>query len=207
MTLSRYVIFLLLISALFGRAQSNKGASEFEGRVTYKITYTSKGNFDVSHFSKLYGDQAELFYRRGNFRFDFNGTETKSHIYRADSNKRVMLVKQGNIENIITTDLTKPLSYLVRINQPEGEELTIIQSFSNGATSRSDFRFDSDRLSIDPVIFRRWHYNHLNTVFEISRSIWTEHRIETNDYVIHWRAVGIGEQTIDKKIFYLEQER
>jgi hypothetical protein len=185
------------------KAQAIKGANQFEGKITYKIEYTSKKNFDVSNFSTLYGDTAALFYSKGNFRFDFNGTEAKSHIYRADSNKRVMLLQQNGVERKITTDLTKPVSYLIEINQGESNKLKITQSFITGSTLRSEYKFDSAKLSIDPSIFRRWHYNHLNTVFELSKSLWTEHLIETDDYSIHWKAISIETQPIGEEAFLL----
>ncbi|MBN8653913.1 MAG: hypothetical protein J0L67_20960 [Cytophagales bacterium] len=201
----RCFLFLLLVPAFHSKAQAIKTANQFEGKITYKIEYSAKNNFDVSNFSTLYGDTAELFYSKGNFRFDFNGTETKRHVYRVDSNQRMMLVNQKGIEKTITTDLTKPVSYLVEINHGESKKLLLTQAYGNGSTSRSDFRFDSDQLMIDPSVFRRWHYNHLNTVFAFSKSLWTEHRIETDEYVIHWKAIDIKARTIDNKLFLLKQ--
>lgn len=197
-------IFLSIIFLAFSdsaNAMFSDTLNFFEGTIIYEIKYFAKNGTDVSNFSERYGNKATLHYKAGSYRIDYNGSETKAHVYRADSSLRYMKIVRNGKSDIIRTDLKRPVSYITKIDSIENR-ITVHTLFTNGASSTMSYTFEPS-LSINPEVHRHWHYNHLNTIFEIGKCLWRKQRIETENYSIEWIAVDIKRVAIDSAIFIL----
>jgi hypothetical protein len=214
------VFFLLLFCACHDSLdKSVDKAKEFEGLITYKITYE---NFPEDH---SYGDTMKIWYSKGNMLKLYNGKVSgglRKEVFLVRGNKYFFQV--GNSDSLFSGDIgndkiTKLLNshhlftdtrILGHTCEQIDQELEFIDSH---APIASTFMYSKDILPVDQNRFKGWKFASFDHYMEEAGVLYlsfkgTTHYADRDGISSHtFTAVKILEQPVDQSIFEVDTSK
>jgi hypothetical protein len=194
----------------------SKNIKEFEGIITYKITY--KNNPD----SLLYGDTLKIFYSKGNFIKQYNGMSPKGlnrELFLKDNSQYYM--QTGASDTLYSFDIRQKDVKLLSSKQSvstykilgyDCEQIEMNQVYMSDYPFAifNSYTYSRNILPINAVWFKDWNYGNFNQFIQESGSFYL--RFETGiqygdqkELVTKiFEAIEIKEQVLDSSLFAID---
>src|SRR5882757_8081073 len=101
-------VYLLLLLGACSPGTKKVDTNYFEGKIVYKIAAQSKvSNYDVAKLLTIMGDSTAFYFKQGNFKQLYNGTERLlEETYIQKENKSY--VKKSNSDSLFWYDCSTP---------------------------------------------------------------------------------------------------
>lgn len=195
-------VFFLILNYSFSQ-------SIFEGKVSYKNTFTSKlATMTSEKFAKLIGSEQEYFISNGKYLSISNGQLTPVQLYKNNSNK--IYTKTGNSDTIYCIDASKEKSKIIEIKIEETTETILgykCKLLKIKTSNNSSFIFYfSDKLKINPEAFKNHSYNHWYSYLKEAKALPLKTILENKQFKMITEAVSVEQKQIPESKFELPKD-
>lgn len=199
-----------------GQKPVSKNIKEFEGIITYKITY--KNNPD----SLLYGDTLKVLYSKGNFIKQYNGMSPKGlnrELFLKDNSQYYMQI--GASDTLYSFDIRQKNVRLLRSEKSAGiykilgydcEQIQFHQVYEGDYPFAiyNSYIYSRNILRINAVWFKDWNYGNFNQFIQESGAFYLrfetgmQHGDQKELVTKIFEAIEIKEQALDSSLFAID---
>jgi len=180
-------------------------AQDFEGKVVYSNTYTSKvPNIPNQQFNAMMGSTQEYIIKEGNYKSTMNGTFVQWQLYINKDNKLYnkiatttsILWNDGAINNdeVIKVEVNKNVTEVLGRKCDE-----LILTCKSGVQK---YYFSTD-LKVNPKLFENHKFGNWNEIMAKTNSLPLRIVMETQQFGLECNAVEILPMKLDSKLFEL----
>ena len=180
-------------------------AQNFEGKITYKVSYTSRtAGVTSEQFSSLMGDTQEYFIKGNHYKSVFNGKLVLWGLYIPAELK--MYTKMSNSETLLWNDVSLNTDEVLKVELNKSKE--IILGFSCDElilTCKSGvqkFYFHAS-LGVDPALFVQHKYGKWYDYVSRAKALHLKSVIETPQFVMESIATDVKPMKLDDGLFTL----
>lgn len=190
--------------------KSTKPKVYFEGQITFNFSYVIKTkNVDSAYLDKIFGTNAILTFKEGNFFETYDKGYIKTQIYNKNNNRTYL---QKDFSDTLYwfdcgTEYEKPIHTNIHSKKEnilgiECDELTTIYK---NKTVR--FYFNPDSLVINPIWYDKFTLSNKNINTKIMKSMYLKYQLDYPDFTVTASATFIKNQSIDSTIFNIPQNK
>jgi hypothetical protein len=217
---NKAVVLFCLLAGLYGCGGGDAGqkeVKEFEGVITYRISYKNKD------YKPIFGDTLRVFYSKGNVAKVYNSQgpdamrkevfygESRRYVVKMAMSDTVFIYDMGNtghlsnIRTIRVADDTRILGHVCKKIEFD-DKYTV----GSGIYVYTSFWYASDVLKVDNRYFKDWALGHFNTFINEEGVFYLKceasYRLdESSDLITKtFTAVNIKEQKVDPSVFYVD---
>jgi len=198
MKLTNLILFIAI-------ACTSMYAQDFEGKVVYSNTYTSKvPNIPNQQFNAMMGSTQEYFIKDGDYKSTMNGTFVQWQLYINKDNKLYnkiatttsILWNDGAINNdeVIKVEVNKNVTEVLGHTCDE-----LILTCKSGVQK---YYYSTD-LKVNPKLFENHKFGNWNEIMARTNSLPLKIVMETQQFGLECNAVEILPMKLDSKLFEL----
>ncbi len=200
------IILILIVSSILIVGFSSK-EKYFEGSIVYEHKYESSNpKMNLKPMEKAYGTRSEFFYKNGNFKQIFNGTQLKLNLFLVKENKTFMQNSNDTLyysyekanEKVVFLETDTLKDYIL------GLECKILKLRSNtldGTFHRNAEYYYNEKTKIDPKLSKNQIYGSINLIYEKTRAIPLKLVTDYGDMKITMTAIEIKPKKIEDSFF------
>lgn len=192
------LIFLIAIA-------SSSYAQDFEGKVIYSNSYTSKvPNIPNEQFNAMMGSTQEYVIKEGNYKSTMNGTFVQWQLYINKDNK--LYNKIATTTSILWNDGAISTDEVIKaeVNKNVTEVLgrTCDELILTCKSGVQKYYYSSD-LKVNPKLFENHKFGNWNEIMARTNSLPLRIIMETQQFGLECNAVEIQPMKLDSKLFEL----
>jgi len=196
----------LLLLTLYILFTFNISAQNFEGKITYKTTYTSKIMFvSDTKLKETMGDIQESFYSENKYLNKMNGKMIEWQLYLPNENK--LYSKSGLSESIYWNDAAENKDEIksININKKATRVLGNMcdEMIIETKSGMQKYYFSTGTLPLNSALYEKHSYGNWNTYLKEANAIPLKYIIDTPQFTMEATASDIKAEKLDDKIFAL----
>lgn len=209
----RFALLLSLCTGLFAchpphpdtasSQQAQVPSEEFEGVVTYKTHLTAKSTLvDEDQLNALYGDTLRWHYRKGSYRWQYNGAGIQDVFYVAQADTE--FTQRSGIDTLFTLNIREESRSLDSLHLTGTTRTVLGRSCEDlilqvGRT-RHIYCIDK-QLLIRADHYRGFQYGFLEKRYALGSGAYLAYSYESPIFMIEREAVRIEERSLEAKSF------
>lgn len=207
------VIFALLvftISLACSSSQKDKSNEYFEGIITFKNEYILKtGKVDSAYLKKIFGKNAKLTFKQGNYLESYDGGIFVEQIYIQNENRTY--VKENQSDTLLWYACNRPGDKMLRSEINRKKEIILgivcdeLVNYYPKKTVR--YYFNSDTLKIDPDWYRNFTDFNKNINASKMKAVYLKYSLEYPDFIVSTVATSITWKRIENSIFSISKNK
>lgn len=198
---TRLTQLLIILTVTF----TTSFAQDFEGKIVYKNTYTSKiPNIPDQQFTTMMGSTQEYFYKEGNYKSSTNGTFFQWQLYIHKENK--LFNKMANSATILWNDGASSTDEILKVEVNKSTRQVLGRTCDELIlTCKSGVQkyYHSADLKVNPALFANHKFGNWNEVMSRTGSLPLRIILETQQFSLECNAVEIQPMKLDSKLFEL----
>jgi hypothetical protein len=180
-------------------------AQDFEGKVVYKNTWTSKNpNMTSEQFTAMMGTTQEYLIKKGNYKSSLNGTFIQWQLYVNADNKfynkmsssSTLFWNDGavNTDEVVKAEINKGVIDILGYKCDE-----LILTCKTGVQKY----YFSSRLKVDPKLFEKHKLGNWSEVISRTNALPLKMIIDNPQFAVESLATEVVPMKLDDKIFEL----
>lgn len=195
---------LILFFALFSLA-INLCAQNFEGKIVYKNTYTSKIlTIPDQQLNVMLGTVTEYYIKGGNYKTISNGTFLQWQLYVNKDNK--LYNKFSMAETLMWNDCTTNPSEVIKTEIKKNVTKILgyqCDEITMTCASGTQKYYYNSKLKVDAKAFAKHNFYNLNKYLALAHAVPLKTIIEIDQFTLENEATEIKEMKLDDKFFEL----
>lgn len=178
---------------------------EFEGTITYQIKVESKtSNISSEELQKLYGTTAVKYFKDGNFKMMYNGTDINTIYFIKKDNKEYDY--RNGMDTLFVTLYDKEDRKLIESIFDRTTTIILNRKCNlliHQLDGTANYYWYDPSLYVNPKNFEKSIFSFTNLYFKQAKSPWLKYKFEGNSLRITYTAVKINEEDLNDSIFKL----